>query len=309
MKNKTLVVGTAFVDIKGFSLGKYDPIGRNVGKIEYFHGGVARNVAENMANIGLPVSFLSMADNNSTGDDVVKRLVGAGVDTRYILRCESSGNGVWLAIMNESGDLAGSISQTPDFDMFEKHIDKVGKEAISQCGSVVLEIDLNPQIAKKTLDMAKSAGIPVYAVVGNLSVVLAHPEYLSMTDCFICNEIEAGKLIGCDLVNADLETILKAAQKCSETYKIPSVMITAGSSGSVYYDGKTGACGIQGIVDAEVIDTCGAGDAFFSGAVAALIQGYTVGEAAKYGAVLASKTIAWTENSCPVIEKFFENAQ
>lgn len=308
MKNKTLVVGTAFVDIKGFAAGKYDPIGRNVGKIEYCQGGVARNIAENMANIGMPVSFLSMADNNSTGNDVVKRLESAGVDTQYILRCASSGNGVWLAVMNEAGDLAGSISQTPDFDMFEKHIESVGKEAIAQCGSVVLEIDLNSIIAKMVLDLAGDAGVPVYAVVGNLSVVLAHPEYLSMTECFICNEIEAGKLMGCELVKADLETILKAAKECAEKYKIPSVMVTAGSSGSVYFDRKTGTGGIQNVVETDVLDTCGAGDAFFSGASSALIRGCSVKDAAKYGAVLASKTIAWTENSCPVIQDFFKNA-
>ena len=48
-----LVIGAAFVDIKGFPEGTYLPNGRNAGKIEYVHGGVARNVAEDLANAGL----------------------------------------------------------------------------------------------------------------------------------------------------------------------------------------------------------------------------------------------------------------
>ena len=39
-----VVIGAAFVDIKGFPKDNYIANGRNVGRIEYVHGGVARNV-------------------------------------------------------------------------------------------------------------------------------------------------------------------------------------------------------------------------------------------------------------------------
>lgn len=54
-----------------------------------------------------------------------------------------------------------------------------------------------------------------------------------------------------------------------------------------------------------VADTSGAGDAFFSGAVSALIRGFSIEKAAHYGAQLASKTISWKENSCPAMDDFF----
>ena len=46
-----VVIGTVFVDVKGFPNDVYLPTGRNVGKIEYVHGGVARNVVEDIANL------------------------------------------------------------------------------------------------------------------------------------------------------------------------------------------------------------------------------------------------------------------
>ena len=46
-----LVIGATFVDIKGFPLDIYLPQGRNVGDVEYVHGGVARNVVEDIANV------------------------------------------------------------------------------------------------------------------------------------------------------------------------------------------------------------------------------------------------------------------
>ena len=48
-----VVIGTSFVDIKGFPEDTYIPTGRNVGRVEYIHGGVARNVVEDIANMEL----------------------------------------------------------------------------------------------------------------------------------------------------------------------------------------------------------------------------------------------------------------
>lgn len=50
-----VVVGVVFLDIKGFPFFKYDAVGTNLGNVLMTHGGVARNVAVNMANLGAEV--------------------------------------------------------------------------------------------------------------------------------------------------------------------------------------------------------------------------------------------------------------
>ena len=52
-KNGIVVMGAVFVDIKGFPDDVYIPDGRNAGKVEYIHGGVSRNVVEDIANMEL----------------------------------------------------------------------------------------------------------------------------------------------------------------------------------------------------------------------------------------------------------------
>lgn len=52
-----VVIGAVFVDIKGFPTDTYIPVGRNAGIVEYVHGGVSRNVVENIANIELRPTF------------------------------------------------------------------------------------------------------------------------------------------------------------------------------------------------------------------------------------------------------------
>ena len=53
MKNGIVVVGASFVDIKGYPLTNYVPNGRNAGRVLEVHGGVSRNVVEDIANVEL----------------------------------------------------------------------------------------------------------------------------------------------------------------------------------------------------------------------------------------------------------------
>jgi len=55
-----VVIGATFVDIKGFPCDTYLPTGRNVGYVEYIHGGVARNLVEDIANVELRPTFISI---------------------------------------------------------------------------------------------------------------------------------------------------------------------------------------------------------------------------------------------------------
>ena len=60
-----VVIGAVFVDIKGFPEDIYVPEGRNAGRIEYIHGGVTRNVVEDIANVELRPTYVSIVDTVS----------------------------------------------------------------------------------------------------------------------------------------------------------------------------------------------------------------------------------------------------
>lgn len=302
----TVVVGVVFVDIKGFPFAKYNPQGRNLGSVRIVHGGVSRNVAENFANLGMPVSFVSILEDTAIGKDVASRLSAAGADLSDMVTAPENGLGMWLVVLDESGNLAGSISRMPDTSILEDYISRNGEAIVSSAENIVLEIDLNERIASKILTLAEKNHKKVYAIVGNMSVILAHPEFLQRTDCFICNEIEAGRLFSSDAVPAfSPEQMLEYLPTAAKTAGIPSMVVTMGARGAVYYDGVNDEAGICPPCPAQVVDTSGAGDAFFSGTVMALTRQLPLHEAVRYGARLASLTIASDENSCPVIPDFF----
>ena len=108
-----VVLGAVFVDIKGYPMSTYIPGGRNVGRIEQVHGGVSRNIAEDIANVELRPTFISLVDDTGTGEDVIRKLQNHKVDTRYI-RKTHDGLGTWLAVFDNGGDVCAAISKRPD---------------------------------------------------------------------------------------------------------------------------------------------------------------------------------------------------
>ena len=65
-----LVIGSIFVDVKGFARNRYMPLERNVGDVQVTAGGVCRNVAENLKTLGCDAEFVSMVDDNGMGAQV-----------------------------------------------------------------------------------------------------------------------------------------------------------------------------------------------------------------------------------------------
>ena len=144
-----VVVGNVFVDFKGFPEGTYIPAGRNAGRVEIVHGGVGRNVAEDIANVELRPRFVSMVDNTAQGAEVLRKLQNHKVDTKFI-SVVPDGMGIWLAVMDHDGDVVGSISKRPKMDAMLKLIQEHGDEIFADATSVVIEIDIDKEVAKET---------------------------------------------------------------------------------------------------------------------------------------------------------------
>lgn len=108
-----VVIGAVFVDIKGYPLSTYIPGGRNAGRVEQVHGGVSRNVAEDIANVELRPTFVSLVDDTGIGQDVINKLKAHKVNTKYI-RTVPDGMGTWLAVFDNDGDVCAAISKRPD---------------------------------------------------------------------------------------------------------------------------------------------------------------------------------------------------
>ena len=291
-----VVIGTTFVDVKGHPFEKYVPKGRNAGRVIEVHGGVARNIAENIANVGLASTLVSVVDESGLSDDLVGRLARRGCNTNYIGRTEN-GLGMWLAIFDETGDVAGSISRRPDTSGIERILIERGDEIISQADSVCVDLDIDAPILERTLDLAQRHGKEVYTPVTNMAIAREQRDLLAKVSCLVCNQQEAGVLLSPEFDDASPEEARAALPEKLAEIGLRNMVVTMGAQGSVFAQmgGQSGWCPAHVV---EVADTTGAGDAFFSGVAIGLTYGKSLGESCAIGAKLAASTIACEENVC-----------
>lgn len=292
-----VVVGNVFVDIKGFPDNKYIPAGRNAGWVEIVHGGVGRNVAEDIANVELRPRFVSMVSDDAQGEEVLKKLQNHKVDTRFVAQVPD-GMGIWLAIHDAQGDIVSSISKRPNMDAMVDMLQQHGDEIFADADSIVVEIDNDKAVVKEVFRFAEKYQKRVYAVVANMSIASQRRDFLHAIDCFVCNAQEAGILFVEDFDDLTPEEMADVLLERITSAKIHSMVVTMGSQGAAYasIDGDKGVCPPQVV---RVRDTAGAGDAFCSGIAIGLTYGKTLAEACEIGSRLAASVITLTESTCP----------
>lgn len=292
-----VVIGASFMDIKGFPHDVYIPDGRNAGRVEFIHGGVARNVAEDIANIELRPTFVSIVDDTPLGSAVLRKLQNHKVNTDYMLTLPD-GMGTWLAVFDSNGDVAGSISKRPNMLPIADLLEEKGDEIFADADSVVLEVDLDKKIVKKVLELAGRHGTKLFALVSNMSIATQRRDLLQKFDCFICNQQEAGLFFADDYSENSPEELRQILCQKLDTANIPSMVITMGGDGSVYAD-QNGSSGYCPAYKVHVKDTTGAGDAFCAGVAIGLTYGKSLAEAVELGTRLAASVIISSENVCP----------
>ena len=291
------VIGDVFIDIKGFSTSTYIPYGRNLGTIEQIHGGVARNVAEDIANVELEPVFVGTVDDDAMGEAVIQKLNRHKVDTRYMKKVKN-GMGTWLAVFDHNGDVVASVSKRPEHEAMVQILEESGDEIFANADSMAIEIDMDQEVTKKTFALAEKYNKKVYALVSNMSVAIERRDLIRKTECFVCNQQEAGILFSENYDEITPEELYQILPERIRSAKITKMVVTMGDKGAVYatLDGENGICPALKV---DVVDTTGAGDAFFSGVCLGLTYGKTLQEACVIGTRLASTVICTSENICP----------
>ena len=109
-------IGAAHVDRRGILHGPLILGTSNPGDVHLDLGGVARNVAENLARLGCQVSMLSRVGDDEDGRRVLAHLQAAGIDTTMVSVSSGRPTASYTAILESGGELVLGLADMGIYD-------------------------------------------------------------------------------------------------------------------------------------------------------------------------------------------------
>lgn len=259
------VVGGVNMDIGGQSYAPLIAGDSNPGRVQMSLGGVGRNIAHNMALLGLDVRLLT-----AFGDDLYAQRIAAscgelGIDISQALQVPGGSTSTYLYLNGPDGDMALAVS---DMDICQKLTPQFLSSRLTLLNNAQLIVADANLPAESLCFLAESCTPPLF--VDPVSTVKAEKlrPILGKIHTLKPNRIEAELLSGVAITDA--ESLHRAAQVLLDT-GLRRVFISLGSQG-VYAASHEGAL-LLPCRPAEPVNATGAGDAFMAGLAWAYLEG------------------------------------
>jgi pseudouridine kinase len=262
----------------------------NPANIRTSFGGVARNVAENLARLGLSTILLTAVGKDSVGDEILAYTAKSGVDTSLVIRTDQYPSGFYLAVLDSEGLLAFAIddmrivaSITPDvikslYTLFEK------------ANLIFIDANLSDPTIKTLFSLAKKAKVPVCADPTSANLAVRLIPYLNKIKIITPNASEAAVLIGHSFDASDRQASMEAARSLVGL-GVEIAIITLAEFGVCYATSET--TGYISAIHTKVVDPTGAGDALTAAVTFGLINDIPLDDAIRLGVSAASLTLRY----------------
>ncbi|CDR03536.1 PfkB family carbohydrate kinase [Streptomyces iranensis] len=294
-EHAVVVIGGANVDIKVRSVAPVAYRTSNPGRSHTSPGGVARNIAENLARLGTPTHLIAAVGQDAAGERLLSETQAAGVRIEHVHRGPHP-TGTYTAVLDADGDLVVAIADMAATDALAPEHLHTARELIGNAGLLVLDGNLSTRVLSYVLDIASATG--VQTLIDPVSVpkaALLAPLFAAGRPVFAVtpNVAELGALAGRDLggaADADDPGLLRAVAALHER-GVRHVWVRLGARGSLLSTLDEGRVPLEA-PPAEVRDVTGAGDAMLGAFAHALLGGADPVDAARYGHAAAALTVA-----------------
>lgn len=285
-----LAIGAAGVDIVGSLQDDLKPGTSNPSRIRTSNGGVARNVAENLARLGHPVALLTVVGDDEAGDQILHQTAASGVDVSAAAQTSKYPTGAYLASVNSVGELQYAMDDMRAIATLSPSFLEKNVHLFKEASLLFVDANLPKPTLRKALSLARKSNLPVCA--DPTSVILADRllPHISRLWMITPNCAEAGILCDRIVEAADPEQVMDAA-KCLVGQGVNFVIITLAQLGVCYATSE-----VHGQVPAiltEIVDPTGGGDALTSAVIFALLNEIPFDDAIRLGVSAATLTLRY----------------
>jgi len=280
--SRIVCIGGAAVDRKYRGMATIRPGTSNPVVSERSFGGVARNVAENIARLGTQVSLVSMVGDDANGRALLEDLGRLGVDTRAVALSDRHATAEYVAVLQPDGELAIGLA---DMAILDGISPALLRRIQSGFGSswIFADCNLPSETLNDLIELARRHAQMLAVDAVSTPKVGRLPQDLSGIGVFFLNLDEARAYLDRPEIPPE------AAAQALLALGAEQVILTLGSRGLIAAD-PSGIVTVDAI-KAEIVDATGAGDALIAATLVALLRDSSLVDAARLGTVAAALTV------------------
>lgn len=247
-------------------------------------GGVARNVAENLARLGTPTSLITILGEDESGRAILRHMRDLAVDMSQTIVTPDKPTAEYAALLGPDSDLVLGIADMDILDLFTAaHVDRAWPHLASTSW---LFADCNLPAETLAAIIARKHGARFRLAVDAVSAlkVLRLPQDLAGIDILFLNLDEAKALLEPAAISSP-----ERAARSLQARGVGDVVLTLGPKGFLVATADSVAR--KPCVPARAVDVTGAGDGMIAGTLHRVLAGEPLLAAAAIGSLLAALTI------------------
>lgn len=283
---QVIAVGGANMDLKVQTLAPAVPGTSNPGRAAQTPGGVARNVAENLARLGVRVALLSAVGTDALGDGLLRQAAEAGVDVSPTLRTAKAVTGTYTAVLDRGGELLIAVAAMEIMDALTPAVLMEREEMLRGAAYIVADGNLPPETLEHLLSRESRVifePVSVPKAVRLLPALEAGHAPWAVTP----NLAELSALVETEV--PDKAAAIREAALQLHGRGVEVVWVRRGMRGSLL--SVADQFWELPALAADVKDVTGAGDAMLAAFLAALLAGETLPDAAREAHAAAALTV------------------
>lgn len=281
-----LLAGGANVDHTGVASTRIVAGQSAPGQIIQSFGGVARNIAETLARLGLACRFVSVVADDEDGRALLDQLNSVGVDTSHCVcvdnqRARTAG---FISVVSTSGEVVAQVSDMQVLDTSDQQTFSM-LPALMATADLML-IDANLPNAVLELVFSNQREVTIVADAVSPSKCLRLKPWLSSVTLLKANEAEAAALTATPVnTKGYSERLLDALMALGPA----EVLLSRGGEGATLTNGRECVSEKAQIASTKTVNLNGTGDALLSGVLAARSAGHNIRRQLQFGQAMAAR--------------------
>ena len=281
--SQVVVVGAATIDTKGRSMSPLLPGTSIPGQIRVSVGGVARNIAENLARLGVNTVLLSAVGDDASGRRILQRTQEGGVDMGHVLVQPQSRSAAYLSLTDQTGAPLASIDDMEIIKSITSRYLYARRGLIRRAEMIVFDANLAPSSIEFLLSLAGKYDIPVCADPTSAVLAPRLKPHLARLRLITPNAAEVEALCGepaCERSQAEV------AARTLVRQGVEIAAVTLAEMGLSY--ATSDSVGHVPAIKTDVVDFTGGGDALTAAVIFGLLNDLPVDEAMRLGVSAAA---------------------